>query len=53
MKCPIFTHAFLSSKTVFQPSDDCITVRCAWYCQGDKECAIKVMAIELLKHNES
>ena len=33
-------------------SDDMDCKECALYCEGEKECAIKVIAMEMIKANE-
>ena len=31
---------------------DCTTTECAWWCKGEKECSIKVLALEAIKRGE-
>lgn len=30
----------------------CVTTECSWWCAGEKECAIKVLALEAIKKGE-
>lgn len=46
MICPLLkTGAFFAS-------DNCEKEKCAWWCNGEKECSIKVLALEAIKKGE-
>ena len=34
------------------PVGPCMKEMCMWYCPGDKECCVKVIAIQLIKLEE-
>ena len=46
MICPL-----LKTGALF--SDDCEKENCAWWCEGEKECSIKVLALEAIKRGEN
>ena len=45
--CPI-----TKSNVVCNSDEDTHTKRCAWYCAGEEACALKVIALQLIKLEE-